>query len=215
MWRQNRVLLMQGEPPLPASLAVLRIDTHYYIKLRDLTRGSERLSTAARPALILDHAPLVRGDLEYETEHGQPQDTAAQASRLVSTLPVGFSVLELHASSIHIHCSVGLQRRTPAAVAEQLLLFFANAPPSYTQFSLCCKDSICTSLHVSWPLEAMDPEDPGRSTCAPFTSLHFNDVQALAGHLRSSATMHNMSVDVVEGPASVFDGKASLTLRRL
>ena len=207
------VHLLQNEAPLPASLTVLQLKTHYYVKLRDLTRGPDRLSMAAGPVLILNDA--IGGSLERETQHGQSQDTA-QASRLVSTLPAGFSALELRdAGAIHIHCSAGLRRRTAAAVAEQLLLFFANAPSSYRQFSLCFKDSRHCCLSLSWPLDAMDPEDPNGSTSAPFASLDANNVEALAGHLRSSAMMHNVSIDVVGGPASIFNGAATLVLRRV
>jgi len=200
------VLLLQNEPPLPASLAVLRLSTCCSVGLDELIRGADRLSAAARPVLILD--AVVRGSLNNGTDRAQPQD-AAHASSWITTLPVGFSAVELHATYIDIRCSVGLQRPTPAAVAQQLLQFFADAPPSYSEFSLCCKNSMRFGLYLNWPLEAMGPDWSG----GHYAHVEFDNLQALAGHLRSSATVHNMSIDVVDRPAST--DTATLVLHRM
>ena len=201
------VRLAQDEPSLPASLAALRLSSSYAIDVGELTRGVDRLRMAAEPVLDLDSA--IECSLEGVVGHALPPCTvASHASRLAGTLPVGFRALQLRAHCVFIHCSVAVQWPTPAAVAEQLLLFFAHAPPSYRRFSLCCKDYLLMYLALSWP--------PGSGWLGRTRAqVAYDNLAALAVHLRSCAVVHDMSVEAVQRRAPGFDCTTTLTLRRL
>jgi len=183
----------------------LRLQSGYPLDLGELARGQERLAAAVHPSLHV-RAPVVCCSLEWVTDERAPQHrdsdgtTATITRRLVSTLPAGFTALELDAHCVTINCSVAYQSADPPAAAWELGQFFAHAPPSYRRFSLRWNaNSLPLRVHLSWPLGA---EEQNSTALARQGRVTFDGAKDLAERLRGCAEMHGMAVMYTGSPVN-------------
>jgi len=180
----------------------LRLQSGYPLDLGELARGQERLAVAAHPSLLV-RAPVVCCSLEWVADERASQQrdngsTTTTTRRLASTLPAGFTALELDAQCVTINCSVAYQSADPAAAAWELGQFFAHAPPSYRRFSLRWNaDSLPLRVHLSWPLGA---EEQNSTALARQGRVTFDRAKELAERLRGCAEMHAMAVMYTGSP---------------
>ena len=145
----------QDGPPLPPSIETLCLESGYPIDLGELAQGEERLAAAAAPSLVV-RSEIICCSLEWMTGGAEPRavrDTAigVHAERLVSRLPAGFAALEMCAMRMTVNCSTAVQLPTPGSAAVELCLYFAHAPATYRQVTLCWVDNLAMFVDLTWP----------------------------------------------------------------
>ena len=190
-------------PPLPASLAALRLESLYPIDLGELVaRGGIRLTAAASTPVLSALSAVVCCSLDRlpRGSGGNVADVGAEpvTDRLVSKLPAGFGALQVCAQCITIKCSVALLEAGPEDAARELCLFFDRAPASYRRFSvLWMVVKVPLQFRLSWPLGIADP---GGTALARQGRVAFDSVEALAECMQIYAAALRMKVIVSEEP---------------
>ncbi len=182
----------QGGPPLPASLQGIRLESDGNIDLEKLARGDGRLMAAAGTALVVS-AAVVECKQKWILD-----DSVDNPSRLVSKLPDGFDVLELHTHCVSIKIVNDLV--VPAfreGAAHWLCMLFAAAPASYQRFSL----SWTHDRPLRIPVAGMSSSRTSESRNCEVGELAFDDAEELAGYMQKCAAYHEVNVAVEKDPA--------------
>ena len=191
-------------PPLPASLAALRLESGYPIDIGELDRDYALPAATSKP-LLSARSAVVCCSLERRPRmlgSSAAVGDAELTDGLVSKLPAGFGSLEMHTQCITINCSVALPEACPEDAARELCLFFARAPASYQRFRLFWRDDVPLQFRLSWPLGALDP---GGTALARQGRVAFASVKSLAECMQLCTSGHHLSVAVSRQPTKHLD----------
>ena len=200
----DELLSSPCQPVLPASLQVLRWQTHAHDTLCPSgTLRAEGLASTTIPVLVIRAGSVECSYLNAS----ELREQHARAPLETGDLPAGFGALWLRTSLIVLGNPDDEGRvrliGTGDDAAQQLLYFLEQAPRSYREFCICGDDESSGLTVEAGSL--FFPDAVGVFKAGAFS---FDSLEAAAGAMRQFAPDHGLAV-------SICDDQTYLRVRRL